>query len=119
MIVHQVVNLFEGFAFINEYETDENKKREQYYDFIGERVPAYLELLENFLDERNTEFLVSNEVTWADLAFAAMFENFGELKTQVLYPYKRIAEIDRRINQLPPLVQWKRITDQSRVKFQF
>ncbi len=108
MIVHQVVNLFEGFAFIAEYEANEMVAQEQYRLFVEERIPMYLELLEAFVEKRGTKFLVSDEVTWADLAFACFFDNFGQRKESMLYAYKRVSEADRLVNSLPAIVKWKK-----------
>jgi len=108
MIVHQLVNIFEGFAFVAEYEQNQAVLREQYRVLVDERIPMYLELLEEFVEKRGTKFLVSDDVTWADLAFACLFDNFGMRKDSLLYAYKRLLEIDRWVNDLPAIVKWKK-----------
>lgn len=118
MIVHQIVSLFEKFSVIDEYETNEEKKREQFALFIHHSLPDYLDLLEAFVARRGSSFLVNNNVCWADLALAAFFGHFGRKKDTLLSPYKRLKDIDTKVNNLPQIVQLKQTYTQS-VKFAF
>ena len=107
MIVHQILNVFERFALIEEYETDKTKKETEYLRFINESLPDYLKLLENFLKERKTVYLVKDSVTWADITLAALLDNLGQRKDSILSPFKLVKEIDRKVNNFPQIVQWK------------
>ena len=112
MIVHQIISLFEHFAFVTEYETSDDKKREQYEKFKEKYIPDYLQLLEIFVRKNGTSYLVSDELTWADLAFACFFNTFGERKTNMLYPFKLLREIDEKINKIAQISRWERYQTQ-------
>jgi glutathione S-transferase len=113
MIVHQIVDLFEKFAVIEEYETSEDKRREQFNVFVDQSLPQYLQLLENFVAQRGSSLLVNNKVTWADLAFAAFFNQLEAKKDFVLFPYPHLKEIDSQVNSLPQIVQLKQLSKQN------
>lgn len=113
MVVHQIVSLFEHFAFINEYEKSSDIKQEEYEKFINKSIPDYLQLLEIFVRKSGKSFLVSDELTWADLAFACFFNSFGERKKSLLYPYKLIKAIDDKVNNLSQIANWKRFQTQE------
>ena len=107
MIVHQIVNLFDYFAFIDKYETSEEKRQEEYKTFTNESIPNYLEKLESFVQERDTQYLVTDSITYADICLVSFFDNFGSKKDTLFYPYKSIKRIDEEVCSMPQIEKWR------------
>ena len=107
MIVHQIVNLFDYFAFIDQYEASEEKRHEEYKIFTTKSIPNYLEKLENFVQERDTQYVVTDSITYADICLVSFFDNFGPKKDTLFYPFKSIKRIDEEVCLLPQIKKWR------------
>ena len=74
MVVDQLNDLFTQYSQAMYYETDEVRKKEKIEKLYAETFPSNFEMLERLIKKQSTEFFASNEITWADLIFAAALD---------------------------------------------
>merc|ERR1711892_51320 len=85
------------------FATDESKKTELMRTLLEETVPAGLAQLETRIQERGGQFLVGNQLTWADFHLFS-FADF--LDGEALESYPGLANLASRIAELPNIVKW-------------
>ena len=109
MIVDQLVDLFSQYSLVHYYETNEKLKMEKMEKLYREIFPYYIGLFEKLLESQKTLFLASDTITWADLALAAFLDILEDKKEIILGKFELVKTIDKKINNLPEIIDWKQI----------
>merc|ERR1719348_173173 len=88
------------------FASDEGKKAELMRELREDIVPAGLTQLEKKLEERGGQFLVGNQLSWADLALFAFYDIMGSAAHEVLEGYPLLKDLAERIAELPNIANW-------------
>lgn len=78
------------------FESDPGKNKELREKFKSKRLPRFIKIVEQMLDENGREWLVGKDFTWADLSVAVafswctpMFKEEWESKTPKLLAHQK------------------------------
>ncbi|XP_077999270.1 S-crystallin SL11-like [Glandiceps talaboti] len=107
-IADTMEDLFAGWAEIIFKIEDETKKAEAQKAYESEFVPNVLGHLEKILksNKGGDGYLVTDGLTWADLAFYSQIENNINMNAKVLDNYPKLKALYGRIAALPKIAAW-------------
>ena len=105
-VVDQLTDLFNQYSQALFYEPDEDKKKILLEKLYNETFPLNMAMFEKLVTKQNTKFLASNEMTWADLVFAALLDRVDDKRDQILASSPRLKAIDEAVRSHPNIANW-------------
>jgi len=90
------------------FETDEPKREIAKKEFLENQVPKCFAKFEAILRSNgNGEFLVGNQLTWADLTIAHTIEFFGDtMQADILSPFPALKKFKEGVYNVPNIKNW-------------
>ncbi len=73
--------------------------------FLNETLPRNMKFFEDRL-ARNRGFLAGTSLTYADVHLSSILDLMNDQKNMVLKVYPNIAALDRKVLQIPQIVDW-------------
>ncbi len=104
-IVDQANDLLNAFAAYK-WEQNEDRKKALGEKLFNETVPANVKFFENLLAKNNSDYFVSNELTWADIVVFNGLEYFGARKDEFLEHAPLLKALDERVKSVPKIAEW-------------
>lgn len=110
--VDMIIDCFEDIAkpvLAARFESDETRKATLQKKLSEEQLPTFLENLEKILKSNNggDGFFVGNELTWADLAFLAVY---GWIKLSgnesLIDKHSKLKALKDRVEAVPKIAAW-------------
>ena len=107
MIVDQMTDMAQAYRVAYYLEPNEELKKQKVEKFYNETVPQHLEILEKWLEKKNTSFAAGDELTYADLAISATLDRFRDHITAHIEKFPRVKSIDDQVNSHPKIAEWR------------
>ncbi|XP_066941846.1 hematopoietic prostaglandin D synthase-like [Macrobrachium rosenbergii] len=84
--------------------TDEEEKKKQYAEVNQKTITPALSYLNKKLEDR--QWIVSDKITWADLAIGIIVGGIASRKEEFLKPYPKLASHVQKVASLPKIKEW-------------
>lgn len=105
MVVEQIRECGDFAAQIIQ-EVDSNKKRILNQKYLTEILPRTLSEFEKMLNLNGSNYIVGNQLTWADLVMANSFAWLDEFSIQLLRDYPLVKKHNHYILSMPGVNDW-------------
>ncbi|KAL3275520.1 hypothetical protein HHI36_020279 [Cryptolaemus montrouzieri] len=100
------VNDLRQFIARYHYETDEKEKEKNKGILFNEKLPYYLERLDNIAKENNGHLAVGR-LTWADLYFVSLLDYLNHMaQTDIIANHHNLIAVKNNVLGLPTIKEW-------------